>query len=51
MLAKRVRGAGLVVVALHMTQGHCSGERPLSIGARPCCDVSAAASITRLAFA
>ena len=50
MLAKRVRGAGLDVVASYMIQKHCSGGRPLSFGARPCCDVPAAASNTQQTF-
>ena len=44
MLATRARGPALVVVALSSIQGHRTGERLLSSGARPCCDVPAAAS-------
>ena len=51
MLATRARGAALVVVALCMIQGHCTSEKPLSVGARPCCDVPAAASSTQQTFA
>ena len=40
----RARRAALVVVALRTVQGHRTGERPLSSGARPCCEVPAAAS-------
>ena len=43
-LAARARRAALVVVGLCPTEGHCAGERPLSFGARPWCDVPAAAS-------
>ena len=50
MLATRARGAALVVVALHMGQGHRNGERLLSFGARPCCDVLAATPHTQPAF-
>ena len=50
MLATRARGAALVVVALRTIQGHRNGERPLSFGARPCCDVPAVASHTQPAF-
>ena len=51
MLATRARGAALVVVASCMVQGHRNGKRPLSIGARPCYDVSAAISNAQPAFA
>ena len=40
-----------VLVAACNVKGHCNGERPLSIGARPCCDVPAAASEAQPAFA
>ena len=50
-LATRARGAALVVVALCTIQGHRTGERPLSSGARLSCDVLAAASNTQHAFA
>ena len=42
-LAARARRAALVVVGLPY-KGRCDGERPLSFGARPWCDVPAAAS-------
>ena len=51
MLAKSTRGAGLIVVGPYPIQGHRTGERPLSFGARPCCDVPAAASNAKPAFA
>ena len=34
-------------VAPRLTKGQCTGERPLSFGARPCCDVAAATSSLR----
>ena len=43
-LAACARRAGLVVVIPCTTKGHCTGERPLSFGARPWCEVPAAAS-------
>ena len=39
------------MVAPRTRQGHCTGERPLSFGARPWCDVPAAASKNQPAFA
>ena len=51
MLATRARGAALNSGALRMGQGHRTGKRPLTFSARPCCDVSAAASNTKPAFA
>ena len=51
MLTKSTRGAGLVVVGPYPIQGHCTGERPLSFGARPCCNVPAAASNAKPIFA
>ena len=50
-LATRARRAALVVVASCTIQGHRTGERPLSSGAKPCCDMPAVASITQQAFA
>ena len=49
-LAKRARHAALVVVGSYPTQGHCTGEKPLSLGARPWCAVLAAASKAQPAF-
>ena len=43
-LATRARRTAPIVVASCMMQDHCTGEEPLFIGARPCCDVPAAAS-------
>ena len=43
-VAACARLASLVVVGLWRTKGHCVGERPLSFGARPWCDVPASAS-------
>ena len=40
----RARRAALVVVGPCTRKGHCAGERPLFFGARPWCDVPAAAS-------
>ena len=45
-LAARARRSALVVVGLCPLEGHCTSERPLSFGARPCCDVPAAVSRT-----
>ena len=50
-LAARARRATLVVVGLHTMKGHCAGERPLSFGARPWCDVRAVTSNVKPAFA
>ena len=50
MLATRARGAALVVVASCTLQSHRNGKRPLSIGARPWCDVPAAVSNAQPAF-
>ena len=47
----RARCAALVVVGAYSMKGHCTGERPLSFGASPWCDVSAAASNSQPAFA
>ena len=41
----------MAVVGLCYMQGHCTGERPLSFGARPWCDVPAAVSKVQPAFA
>ena len=43
-LAASAHRAALVVVGLSRMQEHCLGGRPLSFGARPWCDVPAAAS-------
>ena len=43
-LALRARRAALVVIGSAHRKRHCTGERPLSSGARPWCDVPAAAS-------
>ena len=50
MLATRARGDALVVVASCTLQSHRNGKRPLSIGARPWCDVPAAVSNAQPAF-
>ena len=42
-LAARPRRAALVVVVPYRMEGHCSSEKALSFGARPCSDVPAAA--------
>ena len=44
---RRARRAALVVVGPCSIEGHCTSERPLFFGARPCCDVPAAASNTQ----
>ena len=38
------RRAALAAIGLRGTKGHCTGERPLSFGARPWCDGRAVAS-------
>ena len=43
-LLLRARRAGLVAVVPCTTNGHCTSRKPLSFGARPWCDVPAAAS-------
>ena len=43
-LAARARRAALVVIGPGTVKGHCTGGRPPSVGARPWCDVPAAAS-------
>ena len=40
----RVRAVPRWLWSAHAYEGHCTGERPLSFGARPWCDVPAAAS-------
>ena len=40
-----------LVVSLCYMQGHCTGERPLSFGAQPWCDVPAEASSAQPTFA
>ena len=50
-LAARARRAALVVVYPRTRQGHWTGERTFSVGARPWCDVPAAASENQPAFA
>ena len=40
----RARRASLIVVGSCTWQGHCTDKRPLSFGARPWCDIPAAAS-------
>ena len=51
MLTTRAHRAALVVVCPYPIQGHCTGDTSLSIGARPWCDVPAAASKAQPAFA
>ena len=43
-LAARARGAAMVVIGPHPANGCCDGKMLLSFGARPWCDVPAAAS-------
>ena len=50
-LAACAHHAALVLVGSCARQGHCTGERPLSFGAWPWCDVSAAASEIQPVFA
>ena len=50
MRATRARHTALVVVDPHRLQCNYTGETSLSIGARPCCDVPAAASKAQPAF-
>ena len=50
-LAACARRTTLLVVAPCHMKGHCASERPLPFGARPCCDVPAAASNTQPACA
>ena len=44
VLAARARNIARVVVAPRTIQGHCTSERPVSYGARPCSNMPAAAS-------
>ena len=44
---ERVCCAALVVIGSCTMKGHCTGEKPLSFGARPWCGVPAAASTLR----
>ena len=50
-LAARARRAARVVVVPCVTEGHGTGKRPLSFGARLRCDVTAAASNAQPTFA
>ena len=50
-LVARAHSAALVVVAPCPTKWHCTGEKPLSFGARPCCDVPPATSNAQPDFA
>ena len=50
-LAARARRAAVVVVGPCSKKGHCTGERPLSFGARPWCDVPAVSTKNQPAFA
>ena len=50
-LAARARHAVRVVVVPCPMEGQCTSEMPFSFGARPWCDVPAAASEAQLAFA
>ena len=50
-LAARARRAALAAVGVRAQEGHCTGGRPLSFGARPWCDVRAVASNAQPAFA
>ena len=50
-IAARASRAALVVVAARTINGHCTGEKPLSIGARPRCDVPAVATQNQPLFA
>ena len=47
----RARRVSLVVVGPCTRQGHCPDNRPTSVGARPWCDIPAAASQNQPAFA
>ena len=46
-LAARARCAALTAIGLRVVEGHRTGGRPLSFGARPWCDVRAVASNTQ----
>ena len=50
-LAARARGAGLVMAVRHTRLGYCAFERPFCFGARPWCNVPAAASQNQPVFA
>ena len=50
-VATHARRAALGVVAPCTIKRYCTSKRPLSLGARPWCDVPAAASNTQPAFA
>ena len=50
-LVARARRAALVVVGSCSIEGRCAGERRLSFGARPWCDMPAASSSAKLAAA
>ena len=50
-LAMRARRAALVAIGPCVTEGHCTGGRPLSFAARPWCDVRAVTSNAQPAFA
>ena len=47
----RARHAALVAVGIRSMQKHCTGDRPLSYGTRPWCDVRAVTSNAQPAFA
>ena len=48
--AERTCRAAVIVVASYSMQEHCTGDRPLSVDARPWCDVPPAASQNHQAF-
>ena len=50
-LAVRAHRAALAVVVPRIRQGHCTGERSRSFGARPWCDVPVVATQNQPAFA
>ena len=50
-LAARTHRAALGAMGLRTIEGHCTGNKPLSLGARPWCDVRAVASNAQPAFA
>ena len=49
-LATRARRAARDMVAFRTIQDHCTSEKPLSLGTRPCCVVPAEAANTQKAF-
>ena len=49
-LAARARRPALVAIGLLIVEGYCTGERPLSSGVRPWCDVRAVIFNTQPAF-